>query len=305
MKGYMKNRISCFCLLICFLCPSIIDAQNRAEQIRKIFLDPNSKTVLIAAHRGDWRNAPENSLLAIKYAIEKKVDIVEVDLKRTKDGQFILMHDRTLDRTTTGKGKVSDWTLDSIRTLKLRNGCGIPTIFKVPTLEEVLLTIKDKVMINLDQSFGYFDDVCKIVKKTGTESQVIMKGTASAADAKKVAGKYLDKIIYMPIIEFDKIDGVEQVKEFLNTMHPVAFELVFSKENDTAPLTVKKMLAGKSRIWYNIMWGSLDGGYEDDLALQNSNSQYGYVINTLGAGVLQTDRPVNLLNYLRKTGKHK
>ena len=58
------------------------------------------------------------------------VDIVELDVKKTKDGELILMHDRALDRTTTGKGLVSEATLDYIRGLKLKNGCNIRTITK-------------------------------------------------------------------------------------------------------------------------------------------------------------------------------
>ena len=63
------------------------------------------------------------------------VDIVEIDLGRTKDGELIVMHDDKVDRTTTGKGYVKDLTLAEIKQLRLRNGCNIKTIYKVPTLE--------------------------------------------------------------------------------------------------------------------------------------------------------------------------
>ena len=62
--------------------------------------------MLVVAHRGNWRSAPENSTAAIDSAIAMKVDIVEIDIQKTKDGQLILMHDNTLDRTTTGKGSI-------------------------------------------------------------------------------------------------------------------------------------------------------------------------------------------------------
>ena len=78
---------------------------------------------------------------------------MEVDLARTKDGHLILLHDNTLDRTTTGKGKPEDHTLAEIKALRLRNGCHIKTIYKVPTLEEALLAAKGKVMLNLDKAF--------------------------------------------------------------------------------------------------------------------------------------------------------
>ena len=97
-------------------------AQERAEQIRERLLDRELSSVIVVAHRADWRNFPENSLAAIQSAIDMGVDMVELDLQRTRDGKLILMHDDTLDRTTTGRGKVGEWTLDSIRTLYLKNG---------------------------------------------------------------------------------------------------------------------------------------------------------------------------------------
>jgi hypothetical protein len=78
---------------------------------------------------GDWRNDPENSLQSLKRAAVLGVDIVEMDLKRTKDGQLVLMHDKTLDRTTTGSGPVSDHTLGELQSLTLRAGthhCDLP-----------------------------------------------------------------------------------------------------------------------------------------------------------------------------------
>ena len=67
--------------------------------------NPESTNVLVTAHRGDWRNTPENSVQSLKNCINMDVDIVEIDLKKTKDGQLILMYDKTIDRSTTGKGR--------------------------------------------------------------------------------------------------------------------------------------------------------------------------------------------------------
>jgi glycerophosphoryl diester phosphodiesterase len=80
--------------------------------------------VLVAAHRGDWRHAPENSLPAIEKCIALGVDIVELDLQRATDGALVLMHGAKLDRVTTGKGRVADRTLAEIKQLRLRNGPG-------------------------------------------------------------------------------------------------------------------------------------------------------------------------------------
>ena len=77
------------------------------------------KTVVVS-HRGDWRNAPENSIQAIQNCIDMGVNMVEIDIKKTKDNVLILMHDQTLDRTTSGKGKPEDYTLAELKQLRLK-----------------------------------------------------------------------------------------------------------------------------------------------------------------------------------------
>jgi glycerophosphoryl diester phosphodiesterase len=92
----------------------------------------------VVAHRADRRNAPENSLKAIQNCIDMGVDIVELDIRMTKDSVLVLMHDEKVDRTTSGKGMVESYTLDSLKTLQLRSGNSFKTHYQVPTLDEVL-----------------------------------------------------------------------------------------------------------------------------------------------------------------------
>ncbi|MCI1683327.1 MAG: glycerophosphodiester phosphodiesterase family protein [Bacteroides sp.] len=279
--------------------------EDRAQSIREKLLNRDQSSVLVAAHRGDWRYAPENSLLAISNAIKMGVDIVEVDIQRTKDGKLILMHDNSLDRTTTGKGKVAEWTLDSIKTLKLRNGCAIPTKECVPTLEEVLLLAKGQILLNLDKADRYFDEVYTLLKKTGTTHQIIMKGNKSADQVKQVFGKYLSEVIYMPIVKLDKPNALKLIDEHLSLINPVAFELLYENDTNCLPLKMVKKINGKSLIWYNTLWDTMAGGHDDDQSLINPDRGYGYLIYNLGARILQTDRPAYLLDYLRKKGLHK
>lgn len=152
-------------------------ARDRIDSIRCELFNPNNHKVIVASHRGDWRNFPENSLEAIDNAISMGVDIVEIDVQRTKDSVLIVMHDPTLDRTTTGKGRIDESTFDYISTLRLKNGCNIRTIHKVPTLEEALVHAKGKIMVNLDKADRYFDQVYDLIVKTGTAGQIIIKVT--------------------------------------------------------------------------------------------------------------------------------
>ena len=281
-----------------------LSAQNHVEQIREKLINCDSSSVIVVAHRGDWRNFPENSLEAIDNAIKMGEDIVELDVKRTKDGELILMHDRTLDRTTTGKGLVSENTLSDIRKLNLRNGCNIRTIHKVPTLEEALLHAKGKIMINLDQADLYFDQIYELMKKTGTTKQIIMKGRKPVAEVKKQFGSYLEDVIYMPIVDLDVAGAEKQIEAFIKDMSPVAFELLFVKDTNLIPKKLATTLNGRSLIWYNTLWDTMAGGHDDDMSLQNPDSGYGYLIDTLGCRIIQTDRPAYLLDYLRKRKLH-
>lgn len=270
------------------------------HQIRIKLFNPHDNTVLVASHRGDWRNACENSLEAIENAIQMGVDIVEVDLARTKDGQLILMHDKKLDRTTTGSGAVSDHTLAEIKALKLRNGCHIKTIYKVPTLEEALLLAKGRIMLNLDKAFDYFDQVYDLLEKTGTTNLVIMKSNAPAAEVKRKYEKYLDKVVFMPKVNLDEKDAIEKLNDYLRVLNPVAIEFKFASDSNQLPLEVKRIMDGRCRIWYNTLWDTHAGGHDDDCSLIDPDRGYGYLIDTLGATILQTDRPAYLIDYLKK-----
>ncbi len=287
-------------ILFLYFSPFALLAQTHVSETRQKLYDKNSKDVLVVAHRGDWRYSPENSLAAIENAIKMGVDIVEIDIQKTKDGQLILMHDKTLDRTTTGKGAVNSWTLDSIRSLYLRNGAAIRTIHKVPTLEDALLMAKGKIMINLDKAYDVFDEVYSLLEKTGTADHIIMKGTAPYDKVKEEFGQYLDKVIYMPIVNLDKPNAQKMIDDFIKELNPVAFEFLYVKDSNPLPKTLGNNLKGKSLIWYNTLWDTMAGGHDDDMSLQDPDQGYGYLINELNARIIQTDRPQYLIDYLKK-----
>lgn len=293
----MKRLTSLTLLLLLALCT--FAQTDRVTEIRNKLFDPNNKGVLVVAHRGDWRNACENSVQAIEYAINMGVDMAEIDLARTKDGILILMHDNTLDRTTTGTGKPEDYTLAEIKALQLRNGCHIKTIHKVPTLEEVLLTAKGRIMLNLDKAFDYFDQVMELLEKTGTTNLVVMKSDAPAEQVKRDYGKYLDKVIFMPKVNLDDKNAIVKLNDYLRVLKPVAIEFKFAYDTNPLPLQVKEIMKGKCHIWYNTLWDTHAGGHDDDCSLINPDKGYGYLIDTLGATILQTDRPAYLKEYLK------
>ena len=301
----MKKNISLITILLCLFITGTSAQTERAELLRNKILSGDTSTVIVVAHRGDWRYAPENSIAAIEHSIKVGVDVVELDLQLTKDSVLIVMHDSQLERTTTGMGSVREWTMDSLRTLKLKNGCGIKTKHHIPTLEEALLAAKGKVLVNLDKADRYFDLLYPVLVKTGTTRQIIMKGKRPAQEVLSLWGQYLDQVIYMPVVDVYKDDAKQKMKGYMEILKPAAYELCYQSDDQIDyPLQIKEDLRGKSLIWYNTLWDTLCGGHDDDLALEDPDAAFGFLIDTLGARIIQTDRAELLLNYLKGRNLH-
>ena len=280
-------------------------AEDRAEKLRENLFH-NPKYVTVVAHRGDWRNHPENSLPAFQSCIAMGVDMLEIDLQRTKDGELILMHDRTVDRCTNGKGKISEMTYDEIQRLRLRpqHSASI-TRNHIPTLEEVLNLCKGKILINIDKGYDYFQQVYELMEKTGTTNQVIIKSGHSLEKIRKENGTVLSKVIYMPIVNLNSEDAEARIDEFI-TIHPVAVECCIDKYNQNVERLLQKLRDADIKIWINSIWASLCDGHDDDRAVElgEPNESWGWILDR-GATLIQSDRPRELLQYLKKNKRHK
>ncbi len=265
--------------------------------------DSMNNQVIVVSHRGDWRNAPENSLQAIQNSIDMGVDMVEIDIRETKDGQLVLMHDKTIDRTTNGKGLVSEWTLDSLRTLYLVDGLGVATQHKIPTLKEALEVSKDKILVNLDKSYSIFDKCYAIIKETNTQDQVIIKGAKSLSEVESEFGYYLDKVHFMPILGLPNNNANEIVDRYLSSDNPpIAFEFTVKYDSIKFIKEFKNIRERGSSIWVNALWPQHNAGHDDEKAVQEQAIYDWFIDNNID--IIQTDRPELLLKYLRSKGLH-
>ncbi len=274
-----------------------------------ILRDPSSEKVLVASHRGDWRNFPENSIPAIESVIRMGVDIMELDVKMTSDSVLVLCHDKNVDRTTNGKGPVSSFTLDSLKRLKLRRGHGVTTdSLRMPTLEEALTVCKGRILVNVDQGWQWFPQVLEVARKVGCVDQIIFKSggtrqaTAEAMKQCKDAG-----IQYMPIVSVVRDGTSPTIDSYLDGGEmPDVFEVCFTVDSPAVESYMKSLRDAGSKIWVNSIWGSLCGYLDDDRAFQGpaeADASYGRLLE-LGAKVFQSDRPDYLLAYLRKHRLH-
>ncbi|QQS37456.1 MAG: glycerophosphodiester phosphodiesterase [Ignavibacteriales bacterium] len=137
---------------------------------------------LVIAHLGAAGYAPENTITAFKMAIESGADAIEIDLRQTKDGVLVVLHDESVDRTTDGKGEVDELTYKEL--MKLDAGNWFDENFsgeRIPTLKEVLALLNDsiKIIIELkaddDDHPGIEQRVVNMIRGSGLEDQTILK----------------------------------------------------------------------------------------------------------------------------------
>lgn len=135
------------------------------------------RLALVSAHRGQKDpRAPENSLASFTDTVQRGPILIEIDIARSADGVLMLMHDQTLDRTTTGTGPLAAKTYRELRQFWLRDGEGKPTDERIPTLEEALVWARRRsAVLQLDIKPGVpLAEVVKYVRANRMEGQVIL-----------------------------------------------------------------------------------------------------------------------------------
>ena len=170
-----------FTILFCLLFLQV-PVMLQSSQLPTLPTDNNDGFIIIA-HRGASAYAPENSHSAFELAIAMKAEMIELDVSLSKDGIPVVIHDETLDRTTTGRGSVQDYILEELKTLDV--GSWFSEKFKnepFPTLEEVLSYTKDRIAVNIEIKTevvtneiegGIAQKSLEIVERLGVQDQVI------------------------------------------------------------------------------------------------------------------------------------
>ncbi|MFA5329732.1 MAG: glycerophosphodiester phosphodiesterase family protein [Prolixibacteraceae bacterium] len=243
---------------------------------------PRQGGVYVIAHRGAHNGIPENSLAAYQKAINLGCDFVEIDVRTTKDGKFVSMHNSTIDEYVDGKkGKVNDFTLAELRSMDIGSRVGPQwEKTKVPTFEEILNLCKGKIGIYLDLKNAYVPDLIKIIKQYRMEKDIVWY--ISASDMKQImqvvdncpdcipmpdAGpaKNIDTVAKKITLKVLATDMGELNQNFVETAHN-HHALVFTDEK-----------AGTETEWNQILKWKTDG--------------------------IQTNHPAELIEYLEKHGK--
>jgi glycerophosphoryl diester phosphodiesterase len=155
---------------------------------------------LVFAHRGAKRVAPENTIPAFEAAIRLGADGVELDVQYSSDGELVIFHDLSLEKTSTGKGRVSASTFEELRTLDA--GSHFSAEFagtQIPTLDEALETAKGKLLVNIElktievAQSGLGPDVVTVVRRHDMADEVVISSFNPFALRKsKAAGSEIE-----------------------------------------------------------------------------------------------------------------
>lgn len=256
-------------------------------------LSEKSDTVLVCAHRGlhittnNANYAAENSMTAIKGAIANKLDMFECDVRASADGVLILMHDATVNRTTNGTGTISAMPYASLKQLKLKKyGTNTLTTDTIPTLEQVLKESNGKIFITLDiNDKAPAADVLAMVNKTGMIDNV-MFFVSQQSDA-----AYLLSNGAMPLPSCYNTTTFNSYIQ--NNIKP----LVFQSDNGGYTSEWLLMKNAGCKIYDNVYLLTTKQPIIDNWAELDPD-----LVN--GVNIVQSDYPIEMLNYLKTKNKH-
>jgi len=213
------------------------------------FTDPKPR---IFAHRGASGETPENTLPAFHLALEQRAPYAELDVHSSRDGHIVVIHDSTLKRTTNGKGRVYDYTLEELKRLDAGyrfspdrrkthpfRGTGVT----LPTLEEVFVAYPElKFVIEIKQAEPPIEEaVIAVVRRCGREEEVLL---ASEHDGVMARVRRLAP-------ELATSFSASEVREFIERVYsgrmqdytPPALALQIPPEYRGVPLVTKETVA--------------------------------------------------------------
>ena len=154
----------------------------RTKEELRSFFSLDKADIIVSGHRGgSFADYPENCLETMKRIIQNMTTFYEIDPRLTSDSVAVLLHDATLDRTTTGKGTLRETSYAEVSKLFLKNAKGETTPYRVPTLNEVLEWSRDKVILHIDQKEIPFTAMSELVHRMDLHNIVFSSQVPSNA----------------------------------------------------------------------------------------------------------------------------
>lgn len=325
----MRAIIGSILLSFLFGCGPALAEAGRVGEIRERLTSANKwrDHVMVVAHRAGGLQArksrfPENSRAALADAISTGAEMVEIDVQKSSDGTYVVMHDTWLDRTTDCRGQVARRTLAELRTCRLVvEGSGIPTDEAVPTLAEYLEAARGRILVNIDNKLapGELVGMTQLAERLGLADHVVVKlnlwNEERIAEAHRLIGLMPRGVTFMPIVADDAVRDPALLERVASAVSADAVELIAwhgegqPMTPDGGPLFGTRARAVAARggwhLWVNTYAivnksaGMLAGGRGDQLAVEADlpDEAFGFWVDR-GATIIQTDEPSAAIRWL-------
>ena len=276
----MKKTIVIFLVLVT---PLFIFSQEMSSENQNGYSRiPRNGNTYVVAHRGVHIGIPENTLVAYQKAIDLGCDFVEIDIRKTKDGKFVSVHNSTVDAYVEGiSGKVNDFTLAELKQMNIGKRVGPEwENERIPTFEEILKLCKGKIGIYLDLKEPDVKEQVAIIKNYNMEKDIIWYIPASYMEAIKEVKKYCYKCVPMP-----DPGPKENIAKVFEEVQPIVIATDMGELNEEYMKIAKKY--------------SIKVIVDEDKGTEKEWDQ----IIEWGTDGIQTDNPAKLIEYL-KNGNH-
>ncbi|MFB9844802.1 glycerophosphodiester phosphodiesterase family protein [Mucilaginibacter ginsenosidivorans] len=244
---------------------------------------PARHSFIVISHRGDHVKCPENTLAGYAEAIKNEADYIEIDLRTTKDGELVSMHDGTVNRMTEGKGNVKDLTLAEMEQLHVKSKDSLDKdIYRVPTFKQILGLCKDKIYIYIDYKNADAAVTYAMLKEYGMEKQVLVyiNNPQQFVDWRKIAPG-MPLMVSMP----GNVKDEAGMKAFIDKVKP---DILDGGWKEYTPAMVASARAMGLTVWPDIQSANESQNWDEALAK--------------GFNGLQTDHPADLVRFLKSKG---
>lgn len=240
---------------------------------------------LVSGHRGakEYLNYPENCLETFQYLRSKINCIIECDVAQTKDGVLVMMHDRSIDRTTNGSGQIGNKTYDEIKDLYLKDFEGNLTEYKIPTFEAVLKwATESNTILSVDKKKSVaLNDIINAIEKQNAEANCMMISYSLN----------MSKEIYdlaPELMQSVSIRSMEELKRWETNKIPPADKTIAFTGTRQSP---KELYEAIHKYGISCIFGTL--GNIDNQAQRRGNQVYKELIQK-GVDIIATDRPLEV-----------
>ncbi|MDG4882038.1 glycerophosphodiester phosphodiesterase family protein [Mesorhizobium sp. WSM4884] len=268
------------------------------------FINDPDRSCAVVVHRGMWQAAPENSLLAIERAIVAGHDVVEIDVRQTEDGEYVLLHDDTLERMTGLDRRPETMSSRELLNLRLRNRDGgeenVLTDEKLPILADVLDLTRGRIFIHIDVKHrNVIPGVIDFAIKQGVDQQVdFWAELKNEADyAWIIENVSPPKVLFIAKTRLNGPDATTQ-QELMLRLSPLICEVYFDNLDQVISLATHCKEIGTS-LWYNTLDPVACGRFTDIEALKDPDAIWGRLIDA-GISAIQTDFPNELKAFLNR-----